>query len=953
MIGYLCMQPAPEAIPTTANKPALTTRKAAGLKQTLRVCLLLLVLLFAAILALPYALPWLLQQQGIDFHWHNPQWQLTGFTASQVQLSLPRADAQPQSVHIDKLRIDWAWQAFPIQRLYAQRLQVQWPISDNDRPVDESQHVLPKALLKWLPQHIQLQEIDAKLAGLGHLQGALDLQASAQGKLWQPSFIDTQLTLEELQGPWLEYIPAEFRPTQLSAQITTHPDHQDSPDGQQLLTLDIHSQGPMRLQLNGLLDLQQTPDWYGTLSNAQLFMQLDALTHPAAQAEQLQARLYFSGHANTQAFALRLTEHSSLEAHNLQFAEQAAAQKMTADLAGLQIDGLSTAPHQLRLHSPFTLQFEKLSAEQLHQQDWRLAGTLSGQLPQLELSSQLSGEYGLVISSKILLRNDAIQGSAKLEEMSFTAANPLQKTFTGWPESVVPHSGQLRSQVDFNRSSDDIWTAFLNVKGDNLTAALDSNALSNMNLELSSQLNLTEAANWQASFSQGQLVLQLDTLNTPSLQAEQLHARAFFAGQLDSEHFTIDFNENTLFESASFQLPDLAQGQKLSVRLAELKLHGSTSAAQQAVISSPLTVQVKNLSSPQLHKQDWEFSGTLNGQLPQLELDGQLTGEYGLNLDAHLRLLEDSIQGHATLKEVFFRANNPLQKTLIDWPELVSFDNGRLRSRMDFTLPNTGPVRLTLNGSASGLNGIINRSELKNMGLNFHAQLVGQALTLNIPNLTIGQLNPGVPLTALQLSSVRYRASLDNLLEGIADWHNMQVELLNGRVWLAPQQLDLSRAQKVVLQIDGLELQELFRVYPAEGLAGNGIIDGQLPLHIDHGAVYIEDGQLQARAPGVLQFHSEKIQALGRSNPAMRIVADALDNFHFNLLSSGLSYDQSGKLLLKVRLEGQNPKVEKGRPIHLNISLEEDIPALLASIQLSDQVSEIIQKRVRERLEKR
>lgn len=85
----------------------------------------------------------------------------------------------------------------------------------------------------------------------------------------------------------------------------------------------------------------------------------------------------------------------------------------------------------------------------------------------------------------------------------------------------------------------------------------------------------------------------------------------------------------------------------------------------------------------------------------------------------------------------------------------------------------------------------------------------------------------------------------------------------------------------------------------------------------------------------------------------MRIVADALDDFHFNLLSSGVSYDQSGKLLLNLHLEGQNPDVKKGRPINLNINLEEDIPALLASIQLSGQVSEIIQKRVRERLENR
>jgi len=41
---------------------------------------------------------------------------------------------------------------------------------------------------------------------------------------------------------------------------------------------------------------------------------------------------------------------------------------------------------------------------------------------------------------------------------------------------------------------------------------------------------------------------------------------------------------------------------------------------------------------------------------------------------------------------------------------------------------------------------------------------------------------------------------------------------------------------------------------------------------------------------------------------------------------------------------------EGGRPINFSINLEEDIPALLTSLQLSDRVSETIQRRVQERL---
>jgi hypothetical protein len=370
-------------------------------------------------------------------------------------------------------------------------------------------------------------------------------------------------------------------------------------------------------------------------------------------------------------------------------------------------------------------------------------------------------------------------------------------------------------------------------------------------------------------------------------------------------------------------------------------------------VHSPLIAHIEKLNLEQLHIQNWDFNGRLSGQLPQLELTGKLTGQQGLNLDSNIRLQDNSIQGSASLKEIFFKAGNPLQKTFKDWPELVTFNSGRLRSQIDFNQPNKGPLKLTINGSASGLSGIINRSELKNLGLQFNGQLSGQTLTLGIANLTIKQLDSGIPVGPIQLKDAHYRANLNNLLQGVADWQSVQAELLNGKVWLDAQHFDLKRPQTLPLQVQGLELQEFLKVYPAEGLAGTGTIDGLLPIHIENGEFYIDAGQLQARQPGVLKFQSDKIHALGQSNPAMRLVTDALEDFHFNLLSSTLSYDQSGKLLLNVRLEGQNPDIEKGRPIHLNVNLEEDIPALLASIQLSGQVSEIIQKRVRERLDKR
>ena len=925
------------------------------LKRILSTCLLLFTLLISIVITLPYALPWLLQQQGIDFEWHNPQWQRSGFSASKLQLNIPSADAQLKQLQLDNVHLNWAWQAFPIQRLQAERLQANWPLIDNKAHADKSKLTLPQALLKWLPQHIEVQEIDADIEGLGRIQGSLYLQASAQGLLWQPTFIQTQLTLESMQGAWLDSIPKEFQPTQLSAHITTHPDHQDNARGQQLLTVDIHNQGPMRLQLNGLLNLQQEPNWQGSISNAQLIVQLDALALPAFSAEQLQAHLYFTGQADAERFAFTLNEHSNLEAHNLQLPDIGQAQQAIVQLVGLSIEGQSNAPEQVKVHSPFNLHIEQLSVEQLHTQNWDFSGTLHGQLAELELTGDLLSQHGLNLRSQVYLTDNVAQGRASLTDIVFSQGNPLQKTFKDWPESLSINSGQLRGHIDFNAPEAGPIQLSLNSYASAINGIINKSTLKNLDLEVSGQLDLQHASAWQATLDNAQLLVKLDALADSTLRAEQLQAQASFKGHINSQTFTLSFDKQSSIQAYKLVLPDIGQAEKTTMQLHSLNLQGRSTAPYQIDLRSPITAHFEKISAEQLHTQDWDFTGTLSGQLPKLELKGELNNQQGLSLNSYIRLLDNSVQGSAILKDIFFKAGNPLQATFKDWPELVSFNSGKLASSFDFTQPFSGPLKINLKGNASGLNGIVNRSELKNLALDFSGTLSGQTLSLTLPNLSIEQLDPGVPVEAIQLSNAHYRTTLSNPLKGVADWSNVQANLLKGKVWLKAQQLDLGRAQKqqLLLQVEGLELQELFRVYPTEGLSGNGTIDGQLPLYIDHGTVYIEAGQLHARDAGVLQFQSDKIQALGKTNPAMGLVADALDDFHFNLLSSDLNYDQSGKLLLNIRLEGQNPDVEKGRPIHLNVNLEEDIPALLASIQLSGQVSEIIQKRVRERLENR
>ena len=76
-----------------------------------------------------------------------------------------------------------------------------------------------------------------------------------------------------------------------------------------------------------------------------------------------------------------------------------------------------------------------------------------------------------------------------------------------------------------------------------------------------------------------------------------------------------------------------------------------------------------------------------------------------------------------------------------------------------------------------------------------------------------------------------------------------------------------------------------------------------------------------------------------------------MQNFHYAVLNSTVDDDEQGKWGLGLRLEGKNPDLRGGQPVVLNVNLEEDIPALLTSLQLSGRVNEAVTRRVRKLLQ--
>ena len=468
---------------------------------------------------------------------------------------------------------------------------------------------------------------------------------------------------------------------------------------------------------------------------------------------------------------------------------------------------------------------------------------------------------------------------------------------------------------------------------------------------LQAQLLLDTAAPYGLAIEHGRLQLQGRQLQ--ELGAKGLAVDLRFNAQASPQAATIELTEGSSITLDSLaNSPDLTL-EKLSLGLAGVNLEASLTDHQLRSSGAPL-IKAGLLRQPSLQPQGWRWQPRLNGNQHGIALDGTLTNDAGLSLTLALQhsWAENMTRIDAKLAELFLRAGNPLAATLADWPQTLELSTGRIQAQGYTELVGNKPPNVNATLSAKGLGGIFDRAEVSGLDTELKLSLQGNRLRLEIPELKMQQANPGFTLGPLSLRG-EYTGDIQQLPLGRLNWSVAELQVMGGRLWLPPGTLDLSAGeQRMSAQLRGLQLPLLLDAYPTEGISGSGVIDGELQVQRNEQGVSIEQGSLQAREPGgILRFRSAKIQALGQSNQAMRLVAEALDDFHYDLLTSQVRYATDGTLNLRLRLHGHNPALEGGRPVNLSVNLEEDIPALLTSLQLSDRVSETIQRRVQERLQ--
>ncbi len=226
-------------------------------------------------------------------------------------------------------------------------------------------------------------------------------------------------------------------------------------------------------------------------------------------------------------------------------------------------------------------------------------------------------------------------------------------------------------------------------------------------------------------------------------------------------------------------------------------------------------------------------------------------------------------------------------------------------------------------------------------------QLFPKLQTLGPGYIFIGELNGGLSITNIEIRNQLVPGPAGGLPILLLD--SIEGELLKGRISSNAIRLDPSRMEvDFAVQLNGLSVEEVIKLIKMDGLSVTGIIDGTIPIQIRNRQIHVTDGELHSRAPGgTINYLPPGGISAGPYLP--EYVMQALEEFNYDTLIATPIYEPDGNLILTFQIKGQSPKLSTSRPIHLNLSTEQNLLSLLQSLRYTKALTDDLEKQIQTR----
>lgn len=289
-----------------------------------------------------------------------------------------------------------------------------------------------------------------------------------------------------------------------------------------------------------------------------------------------------------------------------------------------------------------------------------------------------------------------------------------------------------------------------------------------------------------------------------------------------------------------------------------------------------------------------------------------------------------------SLRSLSIKAHPPQNISLGDYKLITSDSSAEVQFELDFNyLSNSYLVtngRLMLSSLAGYLPG---------------AQFSGLSASMNFTasNNTFNAQSGRLEIDNVALGPVPLNFSSEfNLDFGFGNVHRrvnflkLKAQIFGGTIFGQNIKLDLSEPNNEVnFKLSNISLTKLLALYPNQELQGEGILSGQISVQ-QSASGWTGSGQLASTSGGVIRYNAADMTNLA-SNPSMSLAIKALKNYHYSDLKTDLQYLPTGQLILKNVFQGANPDLNKGQSINFNLNIEENLPALMRTLQISDEIA--------------
>jgi hypothetical protein len=345
------------------------------------------------------------------------------------------------------------------------------------------------------------------------------------------------------------------------------------------------------------------------------------------------------------------------------------------------------------------------------------------------------------------------------------------------------------------------------------------------------------------------------------------------------------------------------------------------------------------------------------------ELAGEVTCQSGgpeAKLHASYRFDTANESGHALYQvtDILPDSEHPLPGSVLkEWKEPFAIVSGSLSANGKYRWWTDSKGRdreeLDIQLQASGAGGYYDGVLFSGLNYKDRIELLPAVKSSDFSKLTISDIDIGMPITDIS-AKVRYRLSDKGPLPALT-LNDLTMSLFDGYIKGNDLKVDLnSDDNELILVVVGLDMEQIVAMQQLDGLQASGRLDGYIPIFITTEGIKIIDGRIVAQQQGgqIVYRPVGGTKDIEQSAIGSELLFRILEDLQYESLTVDVDYQEDGEMDMQLAVKGISPNLDKKRPVHFNLNLQQNVLKLLQGLRYAEGLSEDIDRNVQEHFRK-